>query len=37
VPVVFIIPHAGVAGAPENLQDSVMAACRGIGSPSVQD
>jgi crotonobetaine/carnitine-CoA ligase len=29
VPVVFIIPHAGVAGAPPDLHDSVMAACRG--------
>ncbi len=28
VPVVFIIPLAGVAGAPKDLQDSVMAACR---------
>jgi len=28
VPVVFIIPLAGVAGAPGNLQDRVMAACR---------
>jgi crotonobetaine/carnitine-CoA ligase len=28
VPVVFVIPHAGVAGAPRDLQDSVMAACR---------
>jgi carnitine-CoA ligase len=29
VPVVFIIPHAGVAGAPPDLHDTVMAACRG--------
>jgi crotonobetaine/carnitine-CoA ligase len=29
VPVVFIIPHAGVAQAPPDLHDSVMAACRG--------
>jgi crotonobetaine/carnitine-CoA ligase len=28
VPVVFIIPHAGVADAPANLHDTVMAACR---------
>ena len=28
VPVVFIIPQAGVAGAPADLQDRVMAACR---------
>ena len=28
VPVVFIIPHAGVAGAPADLHDTVMAACR---------
>lgn len=28
VPVVFIIPHDGVAGAAPDLQDSVMAACR---------
>jgi crotonobetaine/carnitine-CoA ligase len=28
VPVVFIIPHAGVDGAPKDLHDSVMAACR---------
>jgi len=28
VPVVFIIPQAGVAGAPGDLQDSIMAACR---------
>jgi crotonobetaine/carnitine-CoA ligase len=28
VPVVFIIPHAGVAGAPPDLHDTVMAACR---------
>ncbi|MDA9525969.1 AMP-dependent synthetase [Bradyrhizobium sp. CCBAU 11434] len=28
VPVVFIIPHGGVAGAPPDLQDRVMAACR---------
>jgi crotonobetaine/carnitine-CoA ligase len=28
VPVVFIIPHGGVAGAPPDLHDSVMAACR---------
>jgi crotonobetaine/carnitine-CoA ligase len=28
VPVVFIIPHGGVAGAAPGLQDSVMAACR---------
>jgi crotonobetaine/carnitine-CoA ligase len=28
VPVVFIIPQAGVAGAPPDLQDKVMAACR---------
>jgi crotonobetaine/carnitine-CoA ligase len=29
VPVVFIIPHAGVARAPPDLHDNVMAACRG--------
>jgi len=28
VPVVFIIPHAGVDGAPAELHDTVMAACR---------
>ena len=28
VPVVFIIPHGGVAGAAPDLHDSVMAACR---------
>src|SRR3954454_23224873 len=28
VPVVFIIPHAGVAEAPPDLYDNVMAACR---------
>ncbi|HXO68284.1 MAG TPA: AMP-binding protein [Bradyrhizobium sp.] len=28
VPVVFIIPHAGVARAPPDLHDTVMAACR---------
>jgi len=28
VPVVFIIPQAGVAGAPQSLPDTVMAACR---------
>ena len=28
VPVVFIIPHAGVDGAPPELHDTVMAACR---------
>jgi carnitine-CoA ligase len=28
VPVVFIIPSAGVDGAPKNLRDSVMTACR---------
>jgi crotonobetaine/carnitine-CoA ligase len=28
VPVVFIIPAAGVAGAPADLHDTVMAACR---------
>ncbi|KRR16396.1 ATP-dependent acyl-CoA ligase [Bradyrhizobium lablabi] len=28
VPVVFIIPQAGVAGAPADLHDTVMAACR---------
>ena len=28
VPVVFIIPHAGVDGAPADLRDTVMAACR---------
>src|ERR1700755_2281188 len=28
VPVVFIIPAAGVAGAPANLHDTVMTACR---------
>ena len=28
VPVVFIIPLAGVAAAPADLQDNVMAACR---------
>jgi carnitine-CoA ligase len=28
VPVVFIIPHAGVQGAPADLHDAVMAACR---------
>jgi crotonobetaine/carnitine-CoA ligase len=28
VPVVFIIPHGGVAAAPPDLQDRVMAACR---------
>jgi crotonobetaine/carnitine-CoA ligase len=28
VPVVFIIPHAGVDRAPEDLHDTVMAACR---------
>ena len=29
VPVVFIIPAAGVAAAPKDLHDTVMAACRG--------
>ena len=29
VPVVFIIPAAGVEGAPKDLHDTVMAACRG--------
>jgi crotonobetaine/carnitine-CoA ligase len=29
VPVVFIIPAAGVEGAPADLHDTVMAACRG--------
>ncbi|QWG18308.1 AMP-binding protein [Bradyrhizobium sediminis] len=29
VPVVFIIPAAGVEGAPRDLHDTVMAACRG--------
>ena len=29
VPVVFIIPHAGVEGAPPDLHEKVMAACRG--------
>ena len=29
VPVVFIIPAAGVDGAPKDLHDTVMAACRG--------
>jgi crotonobetaine/carnitine-CoA ligase len=28
VPVAFVIPHAGVAGAPAELHDTVMAACR---------
>jgi crotonobetaine/carnitine-CoA ligase len=28
VPVVFIIPHAGVAQAPPALHESVMAACK---------
>ena len=28
VPVVFIIPHAGFEGAPPELHDNVMAACR---------
>ena len=28
VPAAFIIPHAGVAGAPPDLHDRVMAACR---------
>ena len=28
VPVVFIIPQAGVKGAPADLHDTVMAACR---------
>ncbi len=28
VPVVFIIPQAGIAGAPKDLHDTVMAACR---------
>jgi crotonobetaine/carnitine-CoA ligase len=28
VPVVFIIPHAGVKAAPPDLRDTVMAACR---------
>ena len=28
VPVVFIIPAAGVEGAPKDLHDTVMAACR---------
>jgi crotonobetaine/carnitine-CoA ligase len=28
VPVAFIIPHAGVQGAPKDLHDNVMAACR---------
>jgi crotonobetaine/carnitine-CoA ligase len=28
VPVVFIIPHGGIAHAPPDLQDRVMAACR---------
>jgi carnitine-CoA ligase len=28
VPVVFIIPQAGVNGAPAGLHDTVMAACR---------
>jgi crotonobetaine/carnitine-CoA ligase len=28
VPVVFIIPQAGVEGAPQGLQDTVMTACR---------
>jgi len=28
VPVVFIIPHAGVKAAPPDLHDTVMAACR---------
>src|SRR5436305_6267156 len=28
VPVVFIIPQAGVAGAPADLHDTVIAACR---------
>ena len=28
VPVVFIIPLAGVEGAPKDLHDTVMAACR---------
>ncbi len=28
VPVVFIIPHAGVDGAPPELHDTVMTACR---------
>ena len=28
VPVVFIIPHAGVDGAPPELHDAIMAACR---------
>jgi crotonobetaine/carnitine-CoA ligase len=29
VPVAFIIPHAGVGGAPAELHDTVMTACRG--------
>jgi len=29
VPVVFIIPHAGVDALPQDLHDNVMAACRG--------
>lgn len=28
VPVVFILPQGGVAGAPHDLQDKVTAACR---------
>jgi crotonobetaine/carnitine-CoA ligase len=28
VPVVFIIPQAGVRAAPANLRDAVIAACR---------
>ncbi len=28
LPVVFIIPQAGIAGAPADLHDTVMAACR---------
>jgi crotonobetaine/carnitine-CoA ligase len=28
VPVVFIIPAAGIARAPKDLHDNVMAACR---------
>ena len=30
VPVVFIIPQAGVDGAPPDLHDTVMAACRNV-------
>jgi len=33
VPVVFIIPLAGVDGVPDDLHDSVMAACRGQLGP----